>query len=123
MPGEGQFITPISGGADPATPIPVGPGQLPGIATGQRTVPTPGTAVQCPNIPVPEGFDLVVKAKDGNTDLVYISDSKAGAENHATAFPLKASNALELGIPNANILWVDAIVANEGLDFIVEASS
>lgn len=85
-----------------------------------KTVAVPGTAEQCTALAAPAGQKIVVKAMSGNTELVYIGNSKANAESTSTRVSLAAGQAAELAIENAELVWVDAVVAGEGIEAFVE---
>ncbi len=100
---------------------PVGPDVSEGAwASATKTVAVPGTAEQCGALVAPAGKGIVFKAKDSNTDMVYLGNSKANAESSSVRFGLAAGQSLILIITNANLVWVDAVVAAEGLDIAVE---
>jgi len=89
--------------------------------TGQKTVTAAGTAEQLPNQAVPDGFAVAITAKEANTGLVYVGNSKANAENHAVALPLSSGRTTALKVTNLNLIWIDAAVNAEGIDYILEA--
>jgi len=91
-------------------------------ASTQKSVVTPGAAVQCPSLEAPAGMGIVFLAKPGNTGEIYLGNSKANAENAAVRVELGASNAVILKVSNANLVWVDAETANEGICIFVEQS-
>lgn len=87
---------------------------------GHQTVTVPGTAEQLPNLPVPGGFSLVVRALPGNTGDIYLGRTKALAEDADERITFSRGNGLTLQIHNAYRVWVDAALAGEGVDFWVE---
>lgn len=91
--------------------------------TGQATVAHHGTAVQLSteSVPIPDGFQLTVIAKPGNSDTIYIGNSKSNAENAAIRFDgLSPGLAVSLKVTDANLVWVDASSDNDGVSYIVE---
>lgn len=92
-------------------------------ASAVKTVATPGTAERCATLEAPAGMAIVVKAMSGNTDMVYIGNSKANAEGASTRVSLAAGQAVVLYIENADLVWVDAEVAAEGVEVFVEQQS
>ena len=88
--------------------------------TGQTLVPVPGTAVQLPNIPIPDGFTLVIKALPGNAGRVHIGHDAATAQVPANAYSLGPNEHAELNLTNANLVWLDAAVVNDGVEILVE---
>lgn len=88
--------------------------------TGQTLVPVPGTAVQLPNIVIPDGFTLVIKALPGNAGRIYIAHTAAAAIVPANAYSLGPNEHAELNITNANLVFLDAAVINDGVEILVE---
>ena len=79
-----------------------------------------GTAEQLPDLAVPNGFELVVRGKPGNTGDIYLGNSKVNAEDVNERLPYSKGNGLTLKVTNANLVWVDAAVPGEGVDYWVE---
>ena len=86
----------------------------------QKTVTADGIAEQLPALAIPDGFNLVVRALPGNSDNIYLGKSKADAENADERLTYSKGNGLSLGVSNANLVWVDAAVSGEGVDYWVE---
>ena len=95
----------------------------PAWASAVKTVAVPGTAEVLASLVAPTGFAIVVKAMSGNTELVYIGNSKPNAEGATTRVTLAAGQAVVLLITNANLVWVDAVVAGEGVESFVEQAA
>lgn len=95
----------------------------PSIKSGTKTVTTAGTALKFTALAIPEKHHVLIKALNGNTDAVHISDTKARAEADATAFELQPNDTLELAITNMDKLWIDANVNGEGVTFVVETDA
>lgn len=100
------------------------------FTTGQKDVtygednPANHTAEQLPDVEVPDGCQLTILAKPGNTDYIYLGNSKANAESSTNRFDkLEAGLAVSLKITNANKVWIDAGVSGEGISYIVEQVS
>ena len=91
------------------------------VSTATKTVSVAGTAEQLSSMTVPSGFELVIKALSSNTDKVHVASTKAGAETQATSYELSAGEAVMYKVTNADALWVDANVSNEGVTITVEA--
>jgi hypothetical protein len=89
-------------------------------AHGHLDIPTPGTALPLPDQKIPPGFDLVVRAKKGNTGDIYTGNSKARATRDTDRITLDAGQAIKLRESNANVVFVDAEIANEGVEWFVE---
>ena len=92
----------------------------PGLLTGQKTVTAKGTPVQLPNVSIEEGMNLVIKAKNSNTGIVYVGYSSATALNtNSNYFSLYPGESVGLNIINANLVWIDA-ESGEGIEYITE---
>ena len=88
--------------------------------TLQKDVAAAGIAEQLPDVQVPDGYDLVVKAKVGNEGNIYVGNSKENAEDHTVTFSLAAKESVTLAVINANVVWIDADNNGEGIEGIVE---
>src|SRR5258706_16034493 len=116
------FVQPVEGvpGGEPIPVIPTGGGAVnePDFASGQTPVPFPGTAVQLNggvSLPIPDGFQLVIKAPKkatgavaATTGTIYVGNSKAHAQDHSVAYPLIKQEFIMYGITDVNLVWVDA---------------
>ncbi len=109
-----QPVTVVSGGG--TTPV----YQTDDWDSNVKNVAVPGTAEQCPSLAAPVGLGIVVKAKSGNEELVYVGSSQANAQNTAKRVSLAAGQAIILYVENANLVWVDAVAAGEGVETAVE---
>ncbi len=89
--------------------------------TAQKTVAVPSTAEQCASQAIPNGFALTIKANPNNTGNVGIAESAAAADL-VTGDPLilAPGESARLYVTNANLVWVDAIVASEGIILAAE---
>jgi hypothetical protein len=75
--------------------------------TGQITVTTAGTAVQGPDVPLPNG--VFIKALAGNTGKVYVGNDGAGDVTSGNGYELEAGKAAPpIQVANLNELWFDA---------------
>lgn len=90
------------------------------FATGQQNVTVAGTAQNMASQVIPDEFAVVIKAKNTNTGRIRIGTSAANAQNAAVAFTLGSSQDITLFITNLNLVWVDATVSGEGVEWIVE---
>ena len=88
--------------------------------TNQLNVTVAGTGENLQAQAIPNGFAVAIKAKSGNTNSIWVGDSKANSENHAIAFELKAGEVMKLYITNVNLVWIDASVTGEGVNWVVE---
>ncbi len=69
---------------------------------------------------VADGFELVVRALPGNTTNIFLGNSKANTEDTDKRLTFSAGNGPTLKVKNANEVWVDAVTADEGVDYWVE---
>ncbi len=91
------------------------------FVTGSLNVTLSGVAEQLPSQLIPEGFKVIVAAKLDNTDVIYIGNSKANAEDADTRFAaLKAGDWIALRVRNLNQIWATSAVTGEGISWIVE---
>ena len=90
--------------------------------TGQRDVTTAGVAEQLTtsSIPVPDGFQLTVTAKPGNTGYIYVGRSKGDAEGASKFDAISAGLAVSLKVKNVNLVWVNSNTDGDGVSYIVE---
>jgi hypothetical protein len=121
--GRNGFVQPVEGVAG-GVPIPVSGGGVPAnratFAANQKTVPTPGTAVQLQTTAVPDGFTILVRALPTNTDIIWVGQDAATAQDHTKATPLNLGDLLTLALTNVNEIWIDANVSGEGISWTVE---
>jgi len=75
---------------------------------------------QLPNIVIPNGFSLVIRATQGNNGSVYIATTAAALNVATTRNTLLAGDSLELYITNANLVYVGASAINQNVDLVVE---
>lgn len=90
------------------------------FATAQKNVVTPLTAVNLASLVVPGGFALVIKGKPLNAGLIWVGTSAPNAIDHTIAFPLDSGEPMRLYVNNANLIWIDADNAGEGVNISVE---
>jgi len=91
---------------------------------GQKVVTAAGTAEQLDDVTVPDGCQLTVIAKPGNSGTIYLGDSEADCEDSAKRFDgLAAGLAASLKVDNANRVWVDAATSADGVSYMVEQVS
>lgn len=88
------------------------------FSVGEATVAAAGTAVQLPDFAVGESCELVIKAKRTNKGAVKIGESQAQAQ--AGKFTLEPGEAVKLRISNANKAFIDAEIAGDKVELIVE---
>lgn len=93
------------------------------FTTGHKNVTSAGTgeALVGSSTPVPDGYQVVIKAKHGNGGIIYIGNSKTNSETTTTAFWLYADQSITLQISNLNLVWVNSSVNGEGVEYVFEA--
>ena len=127
------WVQPVEG-VPGGIPIPIDPAEgEPNFVTGQTAVAVAGTAQQLNggvSIPIPNGMQLVIKAPKDATGAVtatsgpiYVSNSKANAENHSVAYPLAKQEFIAYAITDVNLVWVDAAVSGNGVVWTVEKAT
>jgi len=90
----------------------------------QKDVTAAGTAEQLSSLEVPDGCQLTVIAKPGNTGTIYLGKSKTDCENSAKRLDgLSAGLAASFKVSNANLVWIDAATSGEGVSWFVEQVS
>ncbi len=92
-----------------------------GWYNAQKTVAVPSTSEQCVAQAIPNGFALTVMALPTNTGNIGIGTTAANSDL-ATGTPviLGPGAAARLFVTNANLVWVDAIVAGNGVSLSAE---
>ncbi len=88
--------------------------------TGQKNVTAAGTAESLGSGVIPDGFALVIKAKVGNTGVIRVGNTQANAQNTAVAFTLKPLESISLSVTELDMIWIDATVSGEGVEYMVE---
>jgi len=93
----------------------------PALITGQKNVTTAGTAVQLPDITIPNGFKVIIMAKPSNTGYIYLGNSKVSAEDSSSRFGrMEAGDSITLQITTLKLVWFDSSEDSEGISYIVE---
>lgn len=102
-------------------------GEVPGENAGawdhdHCTVATPATPKQLPPFAILAGYELVIRAmpKPTNTSNVYIGNSRNKVLDVSKRVTLQPNEATKLKIKNANLIWLDAAVAGEGIEYWAE---
>jgi len=76
---------------------------------------------QLPNIQVPNGFSLVIRATVGNATTIYLSNSAVNLAGATTRITLNAGDIVRLNITNANLVFVAGSGAGvNNVDILVE---
>lgn len=91
-----------------------------GLAHGQDSVTTAGTAVQLnggTSLTIPDGAELVVRADGGNAGNIYVGDSDVSSSN---GFVLGAGESVSLPTSDVNNVYIDSDNDGEGVSWLVE---
>jgi hypothetical protein len=78
------------------------------------------TPVQLPHIDIPDGMALQLKAWPTNGGMLMISDSRSGALDPNSAWPLIANEGIRYYVKNANVIYVSGNVVGDWLGITVE---
>jgi len=81
---------------------------------------TPGEPKQLSPMLIPDGMMVVVRALPGNTGDVYVGKSKTLVKNPDKRIALAAKDYVRMRVQNTNLIWVDAAVGTEGVDYWCE---
>lgn len=85
----------------------------------QKTVASAGTPEQLhSNLAIPDGYSLLIKAKNANTGKVKVGATSAAFDTDC--FQLEKDQAVTLRLTNANLVYIDVTVNGEGVECIVE---
>jgi len=91
------------------------------LVIGQVNVPIAGTAVQLPEIAIPDGFKVIILAKPSNGGFIYMGTSAPQAGDATSYFDrLDAGDSISLQITTLHLIWINASVNGEGITYIVE---
>lgn len=66
----------------------------------------PGVGTQLPNIPMPNGYQVVIRATPGNAAVVYLANSAVNTGDPLNRITLASGDTAKLQITNANLVWV-----------------
>jgi len=92
------------------------------LTSGVEVVTTGGTAEQLnggTSLAVQNGYAVVVKALDTNTNKVYVGNSGVGSAN---GYQLNPCEGVTLQMNNVNLVYIDVDTDGEGVSWIVEAA-
>lgn len=72
-----------------------------------------GKAVQGPEMPVPDGFQLMIKSHPANpaASFIYVAESQSLALDANGQWPLIPNEFVTYGVQNASSIWVSGFVA------------
>lgn len=93
------------------------------FVTGQKNVAVVGTPERLVALstPIPEGFELKMKAKVDNTGRIFVGNSSANVLDAALRYSLEPGEPFPLAIDDIFKIWLDAEIAGEGVEFYYEA--
>lgn len=77
-------------------------------------------AYQLPDMDIPDGFQLLVKAWPLNAGLIYVGEDQSAATNPNRIFALNRSETVGIAIVSGNVAWVSATVAGDSVCLICE---
>jgi len=95
-----------------ATPVPIIESAPTSVTHAKVPVPTAGVRVQ---LATNTAKAIVVKALAANTGIMYVGGSTVSAAN---GFPLAAGDTVALDINNTNVIWVDASVNGDSVNWM-----
>jgi len=81
---------------------------------------TPGEPKQLSPMLIPDGMEVVVRALPDNTGDVYVGKSKDLVKNVNRRIALEKKDHTRMRVQNTNLIWVDAEVGTEGVDYWCE---
>ena len=92
----------------------------PSITAGN--LPVGATAINLPNILVPDDFCIVVRSHPLNTSgsFLYVAESKGNAQNPGTSWPLSPNEWVAYKVQNASVIWVSATANAQTVCWTVE---
>jgi len=100
------------------------PPNTPQINVYRRDFVVAGVAIQLNEMEIPDDFELVIKSWPTNpgppAGLIYVSNSKANAENPLASYPLITNEFRAFRVSNANVIWVSATVLPAAVSVSVE---
>ena len=85
-----------------------------------EVVSAPTTGAQLPNIPIPNGFALSVRAHVDNQGQVFVANSFINVTTPGNRITLNAGDVIKLFLTNANIVFVAGSDSTENVDILVE---
>ena len=85
------------------------------------TVATSGTPIQLPDITVPDGFILAIKAKNSNQKKkIYVGNSILNVADATKRIELVGGEVIGLALTNANLLYIDSDTNGISVELITE---
>ena len=81
---------------------------------------TPGEPKQLSPMLIPDGMEVVVRALPKNAGDVYVGKSKDLVKNVNKRIELEKKDHTNMRVQNTNMIWVDAAIAGEGVDYWCE---
>lgn len=92
-----------------------------GWTTRIVTVVAPGSPVQGPNVPVPDGFGIAVsQRRHASSPIGYIGPTSAAAADNTLRRELRDGEGFVLYIRNMNLYWFDSDSAGTVFELTVE---
>lgn len=94
--------------------------------TFQKDVETSGTPVRLVESggAVPDGVEILVKAKSGNSQPICVGFSSASALNSSTGhIRLSPNTGVGLQVDSLSSIWIDSLVDGEGVEVVYESNA
>ena len=96
------------------------PPNAPGIQTVRVICALAATAYQLPDMAIPSGMQLTIKAWPLNGNLIFVAENQSAATNMNRIHALAASEQVFYQVQNANSIYVAAVVATESVTITSE---
>jgi hypothetical protein len=84
------------------------------------TVPLAGTPVQLPDISIPDGVEIAIRALQNGARRVLLANSSANTGISTKRTELRSGEAIGLALTNTNLIWIDATGNNTSIEIIIE---
>lgn len=81
---------------------------------------SPGTAEQVTELTVPDGFQVLCRARAANDGNYYVGRTQAETQDTATRSVLEPGEHITLQVDSTDAIWVDADYATDYMEVIVE---
>jgi len=101
------------------------PPNCPSVTTSTKRALVANNAMQLSDMPIPDGFALVIKAHPLNAvgSLIFVGRGQAEAINPDLAWPLVPNESVSYFVKNANALYVSSNIVGSTVVFTAEQRS
>ena len=79
-----------------------------------------GTAEQVATRYIADGLEVVITARVGNSDKMYVADSQANAQSTSTRKVLEPGQSTTLRINDTSKLWINAESTSDRLEITIQ---